>query len=122
MRLSTVILRVSDFEQALGFWRDQVGLDLGFASDEFAFFGVGENQLALNQPAEFRPQTSDTEVVLEVEDIWGTYSSMKERGVPFEVEPRPVTSDGQRTLLAAHFRDPDGHAASITGWVDGTTT
>jgi hypothetical protein len=40
-------------------------------------------------------------------------------GVPFEVEPRPVTSDGERTLLAAHFRDPDGHLVSVTGWVDG---
>jgi catechol 2,3-dioxygenase-like lactoylglutathione lyase family enzyme len=121
IRLSTVILRVSDLEKSVAFWRDQVGLDLGFASDEFAFFAVGDVQFALNEPEVFRPQTSDTEVVIEVEDVGEAYSAMKERGVPFEVEPRPVTSDGQRTLLAAHFRDPDGHAASITGWVGGTT-
>jgi hypothetical protein len=60
--------------------------------------------------------------VIEVDDVAAAYGSMKERGVPFEVEPRPVTSDGQRTLLAAHFRDPDGHATSVTGWVDGTAT
>jgi hypothetical protein len=95
---------------------------LSFASTEFAFFVVGDTQIALNQPEVFREQTSDTEVVLEVDDVASAYTSMKERGVPFEVEPRPVTSDGQRTLLAAHFRDPDGHAASVTGWVDGTAT
>jgi hypothetical protein len=81
---------------------------------------VGETQIALNQPEVFREQTADTEIVIEVDDVASAYASMKERGVPFEVEPRPVTSDGQRTLLAAHFRDPDGHAASITGWVEMT--
>jgi hypothetical protein len=106
----------------VAFWRDRVGLELGFASDEFAFFAVGENQLVLNQPEVFHAQTSDTEVVLEVEDLAAEYASMKARGVPFEVEPRPVTSDGQRTLLATHFRDPDGHATSVTGWVEGTAT
>jgi catechol 2,3-dioxygenase-like lactoylglutathione lyase family enzyme len=113
---------VSDLEQSVAFWRDQVGLDLGFASEAFAFFAVGESQLALNQPEVFRSQTSDTEIVLEVDDVWEVYASMNQRGVPFEVEPRPVTSDGRRTLLAAHFRDPDGHAASVTGWVEETTT
>jgi catechol 2,3-dioxygenase-like lactoylglutathione lyase family enzyme len=121
MRLSTVILRVSDLEESVGFWRDRVGLDLGFASEEFAFLTLGDVQFALNQPEVFRSQTSDTEVVIEVDDVSEAYASMKERGVPFEVEPRPVTSDGQRTLLAAHFRDPDGHAASVTGWVEGTS-
>jgi hypothetical protein len=41
---------------------------------------------------------------------------MATRGVPFEVELRPVSTDGERQLLAAHFRDPDGNLASLTGW------
>lgn len=117
-----MILRVSDLDESVVFWRDRVGLDLAFASDEFAFFALGEVQLALNQPEVFQAQTSDTEVVIEVDDVSVAYTSMRERGVPFEVEPRPVTSDGRRTLLAAHFRDPDGHAASVTGWIEGATT
>jgi hypothetical protein len=104
----------------VAFWRDLVGLDLGMASDEFAFLALGDVQLALNQPQTFQAQTSDTEIVIEVNDVREAYEKMSDRGVPFEVEPRPVTSDGRRTLLAAHFRDPDGHAASITGWVAGT--
>jgi catechol 2,3-dioxygenase-like lactoylglutathione lyase family enzyme len=104
----------------VAFWRDVVGLDLSFASSEFAFFAIGDTQLALNQPESFWPQASDTEIVLEVDDVQAAFAEMKGRGVPFEVEPRPVTSDGQRTLLAAHFRDPDGHAGSITGWVEGS--
>lgn len=118
MKLSNVILRVSEMEEAVVFWRDRVGLELTFSSGEFAFFVVGESQLALNQPQVFEPQVSDTEVVLEVDDVETVFAEMKARGVPFEIDPRPVMADGERTLLATHFRDPDGHLASVTGWVE----
>ena len=119
MKLSNVILRVSDIEASVAFWRDNVGLDLSWSSGEFAFLVVGDNQLALNQPLVFEPQVNDTELVFEVDDVRSVFADMKQRGVPFEVEPRAVTSDGERTLIAAHFRDPDGHLASVTGWVEG---
>jgi catechol 2,3-dioxygenase-like lactoylglutathione lyase family enzyme len=119
MRLSNIIIRVADLGDSVSFWRDLVGLDLSWSGDEFAFFVIGDNQLTLNQPLMFEDQTSDTEIVFEVEDVHSVVSEMRERGVPFEVEPRAVTSDGERTLFAAHFRDPDGHVASVTGWVVG---
>jgi catechol 2,3-dioxygenase-like lactoylglutathione lyase family enzyme len=59
-----------------------------------------------------------TEIVFEVDDVVASHSEMSAKGVPFEVEPRTVTSDGARDLLATHFRDPDGHVASITAWVE----
>ena len=119
MRLSNIIIRVADLGDSVSFWRDLVGLDLSWSGDEFAFFVIGDNQLTLNQPLMSEDQTSDTEIVFEVEDVHSVVSEMRERGVPFEVEPRAVTSDGERTLFAAHFRDPDGHVASVTGWVVG---
>jgi catechol 2,3-dioxygenase-like lactoylglutathione lyase family enzyme len=118
VRLSNVILRVSDMESAIAFWRDRVGLQLVWAGDEFAFFALGDSQLVLNQPENYVGQESDTEVVLEVDDIAAAFAEMRDKGVPFQVEPRPVTSDGSRQLMATHFRDPDGHLASITGWVE----
>jgi catechol 2,3-dioxygenase-like lactoylglutathione lyase family enzyme len=118
VRLSNVILRVSDMESAIAFWRDLVGLELVWAGDEFAFFALGDSQLVLNQPEHYVRQESDTEVVLEVDDIAAAFAEMRDKGVPFEVEPRPVTGDGSRQLLATHFRDPDGHLASVTGWVE----
>jgi hypothetical protein len=54
---------------------------------------------------------------MEFDDVRAAYEELSGRGVPFEIELRPVTSDGERDLLAAHFRDPDGHVASVTGWV-----
>ena len=117
MRVSTIILRVSDLEAAVAFWRDLVGLELQFSSGGFAFLGAGDVQLALNRPERHRPQKSQTEIVFEVDDISETFSQMRGRGVPFEVEPRAVTQSDGRVLMAAHFSDPDGHYASITGWI-----
>jgi len=118
--VSTVILRTSDLDRAVGFWSEKVGLALLGRHEAFAFLDAGSVQLALNQIDHEIEDHSMTEVVLEVEDVSAAYHVLSKRGVPFEIEPRTVTSDGVRTLLAAHFYDPDGHAGSITGWVEGT--
>jgi catechol 2,3-dioxygenase-like lactoylglutathione lyase family enzyme len=115
VRIATVILRVADLDRAVEFWSESVGLDLLSRFPGFAFLDGGGVQLVLNRAGE--PVESLTEVVFEVEDVEAAYAEMATRGVPFEVELRPVSTDGERQLLAAHFRDPDGNLASLTGWV-----
>ena len=117
MRISRIILRVSDLDAALAFWGSSVGFDLIDRSGSFAFLEGHDVQLVLNQTDGTSGNTSMTELVLEAEDVKAAYQEMSARGVPFEVELRPVTSDGDQDLPAAHFRDPDGHLASITGWM-----
>jgi catechol 2,3-dioxygenase-like lactoylglutathione lyase family enzyme len=119
MKVSTVILRTSDLDRAVSFWSERVGLTLLGRHEAFAFLDGGSVQLALNGVDRVIDDQSMTEVVLEVDDVSAVYREMADRGVPFEIEPRMVTTDGARSLLAAHFYDPDGHGASITGWVDG---
>ena len=118
MRISQIILRVADLDRAVGFWSGLVGFEESMRVEAFAFLDAGDVQLILNQVADVSEDSSWTEIVIEFDDVRAAYDELSERGVPFEVELRPVTSDGVRDLLAAHFRDPDGHAASVTGWVD----
>jgi catechol 2,3-dioxygenase-like lactoylglutathione lyase family enzyme len=117
MDVSHVILRVAALERSIEFYRDRVGFTVLGATDAFAFLDGGSIRIALNvrqgQPAD----NSLTEIVLEVDDIVAEHEAMKMRGVPFEVRPREVLRDGDRSLHAAHFADPDGHLWSITGWV-----
>jgi methylmalonyl-CoA/ethylmalonyl-CoA epimerase len=117
MRLSRVIFRVSNLEEAIEFWGDTVGLPVLFETPEFAFLDCEGVHLMLNH-LDDEVETSLTEIVFEVEDVRTEFEAMKGRGVPFQVDLRPVTSDGSRDLLASHFADPDGNLASLTGWVD----
>jgi hypothetical protein len=88
------------------------------SSGAFAFLDGGDLTLVLNQIDDVPEDRSLTEIVLEFDDVEAAHAELTERGVPFEVALRPVTTAGDRDLLAAHFRDPDGHFASVTGWVD----
>jgi len=117
MDVSHVILRVSDLDRSLEFYRDRVGFAVLGATDAFAFLDGGSIRVALNVRAEQPTDNSLTEIVLEVDDIVAEHTAMKARGILFEVSPREVMRDGDRSLHAAHFADPDGHLWSITGWM-----
>lgn len=117
MRIARIMLRVGDMERSVAFWADRVGLEVQHAGGEFAFLDGGGVQLALNRVEGLARDETMTEIVFEVDDVAAEFDALTARGVDFEVELRPVTSDGEKDLLAAHFYDPDGHVASITGWV-----
>lgn len=117
MHIRRLILRVADLEKSVEFWTTKVGLELVGQGGGFAFLDGGGVELALNQVDEVPDDSSLTEIVFEEDDVRAVFDELSGRGVPFEVELRPVTSDGTHDLLAAHFRDPDGHLASLTGWV-----
>lgn len=117
MRIGQIILRVADLDESVRFWSTSVGFAVTMQAGAFAFLDGGTIQVTLNQVAERPADDSLTEIVVEVDDVKGAYQELSGRGVPFEVEPRPVTADGERELWATHFRDPDGHLGSIVGWV-----
>ena len=117
MQIRQLILRVADLETSVEFWTGKVGLGLAGKGEGFAFLDGGGVQLVLNQVDEVPDDSSLTEIVFEEDDVRAVFDELSGRGVPFEVGLRPVTSDGNHELLAAHFRDPDGHLASLTGWV-----
>lgn len=112
-----MILRVRDLDASVAFYRDLLGLALISESPGFVFFDGGSIQIALNANPDEPTDETTTELALEVDDVYSTAEEMKDRGVEFEVPLRPVTTAGDRTLHATHFRDPDGHFWSITGWV-----
>jgi catechol 2,3-dioxygenase-like lactoylglutathione lyase family enzyme len=118
MRIGQIILRVSDLDRSLAFWTETFGLALVMRAGTFASLDGGEIELTLNEVADRPEDDSLTEIVFEVDDVRSAHSELASRGVPFEVEPRAVTSDGARELWAAHFHDPDGHLASVVGWID----
>jgi catechol 2,3-dioxygenase-like lactoylglutathione lyase family enzyme len=123
LKANRIILRVSDLKTSVAFYRDRVGLPLQSTFDEFAVFGASDGVTLMLQKITRKSNAPNsglsafTEVVLESPDVMKTYDEMKARGVVFTAEPFAATTDGERVLYAANFRDPDGHVLSITGWV-----
>lgn len=120
--VSSVILRVSDIAGAVAFYTQKLGLRVTRQSPGFAFLDAGAISLILNKP-EGRIEPSDapglagyTEVVFDVADIRAAFAALRGRGVQFlSPEPFRVSGDETHDVLAAPFRDPDGHLLSITG-------
>jgi hypothetical protein len=106
-------------DASTAFWSEAVGLAQLHVLPSFTFLEAGDVQLILSHLDGGVSDESLTEVVFSVDDVNQAYAEMAARGVPFEVELRPISSDGDRTLLGAHFRDPDGHYGTITGWIEG---
>lgn len=116
MKVAHVILRVRDLDESVAFYRDRVGLELVSQAGAFAFFDGGSISVTLNANPDQQRDGSLTEIALEVDDANAAFDEMAQRGVDFEVELRPVMEQDGRSLLAAHFFDPDGHTWSVTGW------
>src|ERR1700730_11688350 len=111
-KLSIVRIFVTEWERAVRFYTETLGIPLGFRDDAagWAQLDTGEGQLALE-----RVELSDAEgralvgrfvgVTLEVPDILAAHTHLVERGVDFVEPPERQPWGG----ILAHLRDPDGN-------------
>ena len=115
MRLTYAIVFVSDMSRSVSFYRDDLGLRLGFESPQWSEFDTGEATLALH--ASRSPSAgADAEDVpagrcrpgLAVPDLDAFHRRMIERGIPCLREPEEV--GGSRV---AAYADPDGLSISV---------
>ena len=113
MKVSHVMLGVSDIERSVTFYRDQLGFALQNRFESFAFFDGGTITLALSGDIwnHAGKAAGAMQVVLGVDNVKESYAALKAKGVEFLNEPRNV--NGRE--WAANFRDPDGHLLSIFG-------
>jgi predicted enzyme related to lactoylglutathione lyase len=123
MDLHTRLL-VSDFKACFRFYRDVMGLQPTFGTEDgtYADFKIGEGTLALfdkhemaeavgtaNQPAQSNSQDSVC-LVFGVKNVDETCQQMVAKGANCVTKPTDHPDWGIR---AAHFRDPDGNLIEI---------
>lgn len=116
--LYAVRIFVTDWEQALAFYADKLGMSVLFAGPEvgWAELDTGSARLALE-----RVDPDDEEaaaltgrfvaVSLRVEDIQATFVELTSRGVGFLGPPERQPWGG----VLAHFRDSDGNVLTLLG-------
>ena len=104
-------------KRSVEFWSGAVGLTRASETPAFVFLDGGPISLILSL-IESVEDESLTEVVFQSDDVRADHRAMTDRGVPFEVDLRTIMPGDGRELIGSHFRDPDGHYGSLTGWVD----
>ncbi|MFT7219959.1 MAG: lactoylglutathione lyase [Candidatus Azotimanducaceae bacterium] len=99
---------VSDFDQTMTFFRDQLGLKVSKedASFGYASFATGPAQIAFacstDQPDLIGRHTG---IGLLTDDIHAAYEELRAAGVEFEMAPTQQPWGG----ILALFKDPDGN-------------
>jgi predicted enzyme related to lactoylglutathione lyase len=113
MKITLVVLGVSDLSKSVAFYRDQAGFELQNQFEAFAFFSAGPIMLMLNgglrRPD--RPLAGAVEIVVAAESVTAAHRQLIDRGCSFINEPREVTPGSWATT----FEDPDGHWLTLFG-------
>ncbi len=121
-RLDHIAVLVEDLDQALSFWRDQLGLPLDHVEIidsmevKIAFLPLGESEIELVQPttadsglAKFLVKRGPGlhHICFEVENINTMLGKLKENGVRL-IDGEPVTMDDGRKLAFLHPKSAGG--------------
>jgi catechol 2,3-dioxygenase-like lactoylglutathione lyase family enzyme len=109
MRLNYAIKFVSDMDAAVAFYRDKLGLKLGFQSPFWSEFETGETKLALH-PASVENPPGSVQLGLGTADLDSFFAASQSEGIVFTSPP----TDMHGTRIA-RFRDLDGAEISISG-------
>jgi predicted enzyme related to lactoylglutathione lyase len=106
-KLAYVRVFVSDFERAVRFYGETVGMTIDQRFDEWRFcqFATGEGKLAIeaSEPGEDNEETGPR--------FLAVYGELVAKGVEFLGPPETMAWGG--TL--AHFKDPDGNVLTLLG-------
>lgn len=112
-RIGQIAVPVSDFERAVFFYRDVLGMRFLFqAPPDLAFFDLNGIRLMLDGPARARAGSSSV-IYYEVPDIHAAFDTLSSRGVQFEARPHLVVRMPDHDLWMAFLRDPDKNLLAL---------
>ena len=117
-KLFAVRVFVTDWQRAIRFYTDTMGIPIAYRNDEigWAQLATGEGQLALERVDPLDSESKElvgrfVGVSLAVPDIFGTHKALADRGVEFIAAPEKQRWGG----VLAHLRDPDGNVITLLG-------
>ncbi len=112
-----ITVQVTDLERSLLFYRDLLGFYEIDGSEDSVILASGDTRVVLVTAQELEPvHRRLVHLNLEVGDVEAVYQELKVRGVRFTYPPRVVNRGERLELVAAAFKDPDGHGIAITQW------
>jgi methylmalonyl-CoA/ethylmalonyl-CoA epimerase len=113
-RIGQIFVNVKDFDRAIAFYRDVLGMKFLFqAPPNMAFFDCEGTRLMLGVAD--RPELDHPASIIyyKVDDIERVYEIFKARGVEFVVPPHLVAPMPTYDLWLADFRDSEGNLLAL---------
>ncbi|MCI4349224.1 MAG: VOC family protein [Thermoplasmata archaeon] len=108
-RIETILIFTRDFDRMLQFYRDTLGLTVGYSSPNFAELSAGSGAgIALHRDGA-TGTSPDGDVMIEflVEDLATTVGMLTANGVSTD----PIRSESFGKISG--FRDPEGHRIGL---------
>jgi len=112
-----VIVQVSDLQRSQRFYHDMLGFYELDGGPDSVVLASGDTRIVLMSARDSATvHKRQVHLNLEVGDVDAVYQELKVRGIRFTYPPRVVNRGERLELVAASFKDPDGHGIAITQW------
>ena len=121
MKLTTIRVLATTFDDTVAFYRDVLGIPIRADAGVYVAFDAGGFELGIygrekmagivGSMSQEPSATNDGLLInLEVEDLEATMSTLSARGVTFETEAHDQPEWGMRVV---HLRDPEGNLIEL---------
>ena len=112
-RLWLTMIRVSDMDRALRFYKETLGLQIALDARLFNHAEVGPDEplakIGLHATGKKSRRKRRTGIVFDTDDIYALYERLKGQGVRFTLKPTKMPWGG----IVADFLDPDNNELEV---------
>ena len=105
--IGQISVTVKELDRAVGFYRDQLGMQFLFQVPNMAFFDCSGVRLMLSIPEDRSGDIHTSILYYRVDDIHDAYQVLKERNVRFSGRPHKIADLQDHELWMAFFRDSE---------------
>lgn len=116
-KLAQVSVNVHHLENAIGFYRDTLGLNLLFNTGTMAFVDLNGLSIMLSIPENAAFDHRSSVLYFQVEDIHASHQSLLQRNVKMRGEPHVVYSNETTEGWMTFFEDNDRNVLALTSQV-----
>jgi methylmalonyl-CoA/ethylmalonyl-CoA epimerase len=113
-RIGQIAMNARDFDRAVRFYRDTLGLRFLFtAPPHLAFFDCDGVRLLIDLPEDKEFDHPGSILYFAVDDIRAMHQTLVSRGVVFRKEPHLIARLADREVWMAFFDDTEGNTLAL---------
>jgi methylmalonyl-CoA/ethylmalonyl-CoA epimerase len=112
-KVGQIAVPIKNFDRAVQFYKDILGLPHLFSSNGLAFFDCNGLRLLLSVPEKEEFAQSSSIIYFQVDNIHGSYEKLLSMEVTFLDEPHLIAKMGQTETWMAFFKDSEDNTHAL---------